>query len=139
MSLDLAASAGYYISNSNKMLKANDQLENTKEKYRAFHDGVISASLNVPFAKYFTLTPIIAYSFPLSKEAGNRIKADNGQRFKEGGLSIRRDHTLGGLLDPSAFIWGNLQPEAVKPPHSSKTVRIPGYRSSTLNLLNPFL
>ena len=98
ITLDLAASAGYYISNSNKLLKANDQLEDTTEKYRAFHDGVISASLNVPFAGYFTLTPMIAYSFPLSREARNRIKADNGKNFSKKAVFL-----FGGITLSVAF------------------------------------
>lgn len=97
MTLDLAASAGYYISNSDKMVKANNQLEDTDEKYRGFHDGVISASLNLPLAKHFTLTPMIAYSFPLSKEADNRLKADNEKIFGNkadllfGGITLSMD------------------------------------------------
>lgn len=91
MTLDLTGSAGYYISQSDTFVKVTADLVDTQDRYRAFHDGLISARLNLPFCKYFTLTPILAYSFPLSKRAEWIIKADSWSHessFLFGGVSI---------------------------------------------------
>ncbi len=53
MTLDLAASLGY--------------VDNTD--YQAMHDGFSSIGLTIPFGRYLTLSPVIAYSYGLSSEA----------------------------------------------------------------------
>ncbi len=94
ISLDLAASAAYYIINSRYVVTATGE-EKVGEHYSAFHDGVVSASLNIPFAKYFTCTPMLAYSFPLSSDAKNLLKADS--------LSNKAGHLFGGVTLSFAF------------------------------------
>lgn len=94
ISLDLAASAGYYKINSRYVVTAEGN-EKLGENYSAFHDGVVSASLNIPFAKYFTCTPMLAYSFPLSNDAKNLLKADS--------LSNKAGHLFGGVTLSIAF------------------------------------
>ena len=75
ITLDLAGSAGYYSSDDDEFVEINDNLNPTTEKYRNFHDCLISIGLTVPFAKYFTFSPIVAYSFPFSDEADNLLTA----------------------------------------------------------------
>ncbi len=86
-SLDLAGSAGYYISNDDNFTEA----KNPSEKYRAFHDGLVSATLKIPIDEYFVLSPMIGYSFPLSDKADDLIKAtsfDRDSTFIFGGLTL---------------------------------------------------
>lgn len=73
MSLELAGSAGYYISNTYNLVETN----NPTKKYRAFHDGLVSATLTVPIDSYITLSPMIAWSFPLSGKANDLLKASS--------------------------------------------------------------
>ncbi len=94
ISLDLAASAGYYIINSRYTVTADGE-EQVGNNYSAFHDGVVSASLNIPFAKYFTCTPLIAYSFPLSSDAKNMLKTDSP--------SNKASHLFGGVTLSLSF------------------------------------
>ena len=44
------------------------------EDYSALHNGQLDLDLNIPFAKYFTLTPAVHYSFPLSDDAKDLIQ-----------------------------------------------------------------
>ena len=44
------------------------------DKYNNLHDGLVSAALNIPVAKYLTVTPSINWSFPLSGDASNDMK-----------------------------------------------------------------
>ncbi|MFH1981567.1 MAG: hypothetical protein ABIL58_06980 [Pseudomonadota bacterium] len=71
MSLNLSASASYYYSDDDAFAEPN----NPSEKYRDFHSGLLSASLAIPFATYFTITPNLAYSFPLSSNAKDLLTA----------------------------------------------------------------
>ena len=75
MSLDLAGSVAYYHSDSDNLVEYDDNLIATTDRYRNFHDGNLSASLNIPFAKFFSVNPTVAYSFPLSGSADNLIEA----------------------------------------------------------------
>ena len=43
-------------------------------KFNNFHDGVISVSLPISLDKYFTISPKLSYSFPLSSDAENEMK-----------------------------------------------------------------
>jgi len=87
ITLDLAGSIGYQISNSDKIVEYTSCGLPTTDKYRALHDGYISAGLTIPFAKYFTFKPMIAYTFPLSSDAKDRIKGTS-------------------LSDKDKFLWG---------------------------------
>lgn len=87
ISLDLAASAGYYYSDDSAFAEVN----HPNSKYREFHDGLISAGLTIPVGKYFTIEPMLAYTFPLSSEAKDYIKAaslDNKSSFLYGGVTF---------------------------------------------------
>jgi hypothetical protein len=91
ITLDLAGSMGYYYSEDDSFVEVDSNLNPTNDKYRNFHDGLISVGLTVPFGKYFTFCPMIAYSFPLSKKADNLITAgsfSNDSDFFYGGVNF---------------------------------------------------
>ena len=87
ITLDLAASAGYYYSDTDNMLEVNDP----ESKYREFHNGLVSAGLTIPFGEYFSVKPLIGYSFPLSGNADDYIKAtsiSDNSNFFYGGVTL---------------------------------------------------
>ena len=58
--------------------------------YAEFHDGNISASMSFPVGEYISITPEIYYSFALTSEAGDYIKAasfSGDDNFVYGGIS----------------------------------------------------
>ena len=85
MSLDLAGTFSYYHSDDDDFSKADDPTE----KYKAFHNGLISVGMTIPFGEYYTVAPLIAYSFPLTDDADNLI-------------------TAGSFSEDSAFVYGGV-------------------------------
>lgn len=77
-SVDAAASASW--------MKLDD------EDYDAMHNSQLDLDLNIPFAKYFTITPAIHYSFPLSNDAEDLIKSwsynGDDDNFFWGGVTL---------------------------------------------------
>ncbi|HET6461691.1 MAG TPA: hypothetical protein VFG29_13005 [Syntrophales bacterium] len=108
VSLQLGASASYLLSDyADATLysvnpsyggypKFNDNYQATNDKFNNFHDGVLTASLPISVLKYLTVAPTVSYSFPLSNDAKNEIKArgkltnpaDNDSSFVYGGLTV---------------------------------------------------
>lgn len=87
ITLDLAASAGYYYSDDSAFSEVNDP----GSKYREFHNGLISAGLTIPVGEYFSIKPMLAYSFALSSKAEDYIKAtslSNDSNFLYGGVTV---------------------------------------------------
>jgi len=87
ITLDLAASAGYYYSDTTNMVEVNDP----ESKYREFNNGLVSAGLTIPFGEYFSVKPMIAYSFPLSGNANDYITSvsiSNNSSFFYGGVTL---------------------------------------------------
>jgi hypothetical protein len=95
MSLDLGATFAYYKSDNDNMLDYNDDNLATGDRFSGFHDGSLSVGLTIPFYKYFTVTPSIAWAFPLSSSAGNEMSALS--------LDGRSNHLLGGITLSMAF------------------------------------
>ena len=61
------------------------------EDYDDFHNGVLSASMTFPLGKYFSLTPEVNYSFALSDDAEDYIKAgsaDDDDNYFYGGATL---------------------------------------------------
>jgi hypothetical protein len=85
ITLDLAASAGFYYSDDSSFTEAN----NPNEKYQQIHNGLVSVGFTIPFADYFAVKPTIAYSFPLSDKAEEYIESVS-------------------LSDESSFIYGGV-------------------------------
>jgi hypothetical protein len=87
ITLDLAASAGYYYSDTDNMVEVN----NPDDKYREFNNGLVSAGLTIPVGEYFSVKPMIAYSFPLCQNAANYIDSvsiSDNSRFFYGGVTL---------------------------------------------------
>lgn len=89
ITLDLGASASY--------LKADDSStyadpNDPTEAYSNFHDGVLSVGFTVPVNQYFTVTPKLSYTFALSNDAQDLMKASskngNDDSFVYGGVSV---------------------------------------------------
>lgn len=61
--------------------------------YSAMHDANVWAALNIPLNKYFTLSPTIQYSFPMSDAAHEEIEAASfdgrSDSFVYGGLVVK--------------------------------------------------
>jgi hypothetical protein len=67
-------------------------LDNKAEDFSALHDGNLWTGLAIPLSSYFSVTPKIQYSFPLSSDSDDRIEANsfNGKdsNFLYGGLIV---------------------------------------------------
>ena len=74
INLDLGAQVGYLA--ADEASSYADPSDSSKA-YGNFHDGVLSASMKIPVNKYIAVTPQLYYSFPLSSDAKDRLKADN--------------------------------------------------------------
>ena len=70
--LDLGASVGYYNADD-----ASVMADSSGGAYSELHDGLLSASMSFPVAKYLTVTPELYYSFGLSSEADDYLEASN--------------------------------------------------------------
>ncbi len=91
VSLDFAGSVGYYYSDDDSFVEVDDSLNPTKKKYRNFHDALISVDLAIPLGKYSSVSPVIAYSFPLTSEADNLVTStsfSDASAFLYGGATL---------------------------------------------------
>ena len=95
MSLDLGTTFSYYKSDNDNMVDYIDDMSPTTDRFSGFHDGSLSVGLAIPFYKYFTVTPSIAWTFPLSSSASNEMSALS--------LDGRSNHLLGGVILSMAF------------------------------------
>ncbi len=77
ITLDLGGSAGYYYSESKALVEFDNHLVPTTKKYRSLHDGMVCVGMTIPLDKYFTLSPMVAYSFPLVRNADDHIEGMN--------------------------------------------------------------
>ena len=93
MVLNLAASVSYLKSDdAHEYPEIDDQGAATGEEFSDFHDGTISASLPVTVTQYVTVTPILAYTFPLTDDAKNEMKfrsrTGRDDNFLYGGVTM---------------------------------------------------
>ncbi|MDD5723719.1 MAG: hypothetical protein PHY29_08290 [Syntrophales bacterium] len=91
MTLDLAASAGYYYSDNDFYVEYLDDLTATTEPLRGLKDGVISVGLTIPVDDYISISPTLSYSVALSDKADNFITANsksNDSDFFYGGVTL---------------------------------------------------
>ena len=99
--LNLGAQVGYLAAED-----ANDYAEVdsatwtlTNNNYSGFHDGLLTASVAIPVAEYFTVTPMVNYSFPLTSDAADLIEFNSF----DGGGSGDNDFVYGGVMVSLAF------------------------------------
>jgi hypothetical protein len=91
ITLDLAALAGYYYSDDSDFSEA----DNASAKYQALHNGLVSAGFTIPFGDYFSVKPVLSYSFPLSSKAKDYIQ--------KASLSDESSFVYGGVTLSMAF------------------------------------
>lgn len=72
ISLALAGQVGYLSADDEKTLADPDD---PGSAYSHFHDGKLSATLNIPLTEEISIAPNVAYSFALSSESSDTIKA----------------------------------------------------------------
>jgi hypothetical protein len=85
ISLNLGASASYNINNKVMGFDKNG------DEFSNFYNGEVSAGLRFPLTKSVSLTPKVAYSFPLSddaKDAMDGISNDGQQDILYGGINL---------------------------------------------------
>jgi hypothetical protein len=85
MNLDLSASASY---NGKNLVMGADA---DGDKFSNFYNGNISASVSVPVAGAISITPVIAYTFPLSNDAETAIESasdDGDSNLFYGGINL---------------------------------------------------
>ena len=96
INLDLGAQVGYLAADDASSYA--DPQDNTKA-FSNFHDGLLSAAVKIPVNKYIAVTPQVYYSFPLSSDSKDLLKAANG------GVIEREDASFlyGGVALSMAF------------------------------------
>lgn len=72
LNLDLGAHIAYLAADDSSSYATNDG-----STYSALHDGLLYASMTFPVNEYVSITPQLNYSFPLSGDARDLIKATN--------------------------------------------------------------
>ena len=97
ITLDLGGSIGYYAYDD--VYEFDDNGNETTDKYSALHNGLISVGLTIPIGKYFSVVPMVAYSFPLSNEADNMITYTN----LSAGFEDKSDFFYGGVTASLSF------------------------------------
>lgn len=112
VSLKLGASASYLLSDYADAARYNVQpsyggypkfnknYQATNDKFKNFHDGVLTASLPINLAKYVTVSPMVSYVFPLSSDAETEMKARGKKTDLAGNDS---SHLFGGLTITLSF------------------------------------
>jgi len=87
ITLDLGAQVSYLKASESSPYKEADG-----SKYSNFHDGVLSVGLTVPVNKYITVAPKLSYTFALSNDAQDLMKASskngNDDSFFYGGVAV---------------------------------------------------
>ncbi len=97
VSLELAAQVSYLKSeDADAYPEFNSFALPTADKFNNFHDGTVSAALPLSVTENMTITPMLAYVFPLSKDAKYEMK---GRGLKGSVFPSDRD---------SAFLYGGV-------------------------------
>jgi uncharacterized protein (TIGR02001 family) len=89
ITLDLGAQASYLAAD-----EASTYADpgDANDAYNNFHDGVVSVGLTVPVNTYITVSPKLSYTFALTNDAEDLIKASskdgNDSNFIYGGVAV---------------------------------------------------
>jgi len=95
ITLDLGASFAYYISDNDSIVDYDHNGDPTTSRFKNFQNGLLSVGMTIPFAKDFSVAPMIAYSFPLGGAADKMLKGTS--------LSNDASHFFGGVTLSMAF------------------------------------
>lgn len=78
ITLDLGASAGYFMGSDNywKTYESSTAAY-TGKKYSAFHDGMVKAGFTIPVAKNVNIQPVAQYWFPLSSKSKKTVDGNS--------------------------------------------------------------
>jgi len=74
INLDLGAQVSYLAADDASSYA--DPHDNSKA-FSNFHDGLLSAAVKIPVNQYISVTPQVYYSFPLSSDSKDMLKASN--------------------------------------------------------------
>lgn len=89
ITLDLGAQVSYLKVDEASTVADPD---NANDAYSNFHDGILSVGLTVPVNKYITITPKLSYTYALSNDAKDYMKAiskdGNDDDFFYGGVTM---------------------------------------------------
>lgn len=89
ITLDLGGTVSYLAADEASTYADPDD---ANDAYNNFHDGVLSVGLTVPVNSYFTVSPKLSYTFALSNDAQELMKASsqdgNDDSFIYGGVSV---------------------------------------------------
>ena len=89
ITLDLGAQASYLAADEAATFADPD---NENDAYSNFHDGVLSVGLTVPVNKNITVIPKLSYTFPLTNDAKDLMRAasktGSDDDFIYGGVSV---------------------------------------------------
>ncbi len=105
VSLKVAGTGGYLIggdAGSASEAKFDDNANQTTDKYNAFLDGVLTASLPVKVTDRITITPTASYAFPLGTGAKNYIQG-NGMETVTKSTDRASSFFFGGLILSFSF------------------------------------
>ena len=87
ITLDLGGQVSYLAAD-----EAETYAEADGSKYSNFHDGVVSVGLTVPVNTYITVMPTLSYTFALSNDAEELMRASskkgNDDNFFYGGVAV---------------------------------------------------
>jgi hypothetical protein len=105
VSLKVAGAAGYLIggdATNATEARFDDHANQTTDKYSAFLDGVLTASLPVKVTDRITITPTASYAFPLGTDAKNYMKG-NGLETVTNNSDRASSFLFGGLIMSFSF------------------------------------
>jgi hypothetical protein len=101
--LSLGAQVGYLAADdSSSYAQYNGVGNKTNDAFSGFNDGLLSASVAIPVNKYFTVTPALNYSFPLTSDARDLIES-NSFDFLKNGKGGDSNFLYGGVTVSMAF------------------------------------
>jgi len=101
--LNLGAQVGYLDADDASSYPVYHGVGNqTTEAYSGFHDGLLTASIAIPVTEHISLTPMVAYSFPLTSDAGDLIESWS-QEVANGHTSGSNDFIYGGVTVSMTF------------------------------------
>jgi len=108
VSLELSGSVSYLKSEDRRAYpEISGKGQVTADEFNNFHDGVISVSLPIDVAKHITVTPLLAYVFPLSGEASDEMEWRSSS-FR--GHGSGEDNSVYGGLTVSMAVEANPDP-----------------------------